>query len=129
MAEEVYPIKFDDTKGRAYINLTGDISPTRIRNTFFVISLNKSWGKGQRSILWHFKDAYFSNSFEFSGIFKNAHMVQDFAKPGKSAAVIEKDCQIEKDVSDFYSDIAKIFTERKIRHFKTIEEAEVWLDS
>jgi len=129
VAEKVYPVEFDDNKGRAYINLTGDISSIKIRNTFFAVSLNTNWSKGERSILWYFKGACFLNSFEFAEIFKNADMVRDFASPGKSAAVIERDCQMQKDVANFYSNIAKIFTERKIRHFNTSDEAETWLDS
>ena len=128
-AEEVYPIEFDDTKDRAYIYLTGNISPTKIRNTFFTVSLDANWSQGKRNILWRFKEACFPDSFEFSKIFKTANMVRDFASAGKSAAVIERGCKMQKDVTDFYGNIARIFTERNIKHFNTIEEAETWLDS
>ena len=129
MSEEVYPIEYDETKDLAYINLTGDIDAKKISNTFFSISLNANWSKGKRNILWLFKEAYFPDSFEFSKIFRSASMVRDFAPPGKSAAVIEKDCLMQKTVTDFYRNIANIFTERNIKYFNTIEEAEDWLNS
>lgn len=128
MDEEVYSMEFTNN-GRAYVHLTGDICAKKIRNTFFVIALNENWIKGQRSILWHFKGAHFPDFFEFTGIFKNAHMAQNFTRPGKSAAVIEEDSQMQKQVSNFYSNIAEMLTERKIKHFNTVEEAEAWLDS
>jgi len=129
MVEEAYPTKIDRHSGRAYIEISGEINATKIRNTFISLTMNESWLKGDRSILWQIKNAYFPEPFEFSDIFKTTQNAAVFAGLGKSAVVVEKGSEMQKRVAEFYKSIAATTTDRKIELFDSREKAMVWLDS
>jgi hypothetical protein len=129
MMEETYPTKINQHSGRAHIEISGEINATKIRNTFLALTMNESWLKGDRSILWQIKDAYFPEPFEFSDIFKTTQNTAVFAGPGKSAVVVEKSSEMQKRVADFYKSIAATTTDRKIELFDSKEKAMVWLDT
>ena len=41
MSEGEYAIQFDESSGRAYINVQGELDAQKIRDTFAIIVLNK----------------------------------------------------------------------------------------
>jgi len=129
MAEDVYPIEFDHSIGRAYVKISGEINAAKIGNTFLAIAMNKSWVDGERSVLWQTENAFLPELFEFSDIFKTTQITQVFTKPGKSAFVVEKSSEMQKRVANFYKSIAATTTDRKIEIFFSEKEAIVWLDN
>lgn len=129
MAEDVYPIEFDHSIGRAYVKISGEINAAKIGNTFLAIAMNKSWVDGERSVLWQTENAFLPELFEFSDIFKTTQITQVFTKPGKSAFVVEKSSKMQKRVANFYKSIAATTTDRKIEIFFSEKEAIVWLDN
>ena len=129
MAEDVYPIEFDHSIGRAHVKINGEFNAAKISNTFLAIAMNKSWLDGERSVLWRDENAYLPESFEFSNIFKATQITQAFTKPGKSAFVVEKNSKMIERVANFYKSIASTTTDRKIEIFFSEKEAMAWLDN
>ena len=129
MAEEVYPIKFDHSVGRAFVTITGEINAAKISNTFLAIAMNESWLDGDRSVLWLLKNAFFPELFEFSDIFKTTQISKIFLKPGKSAFVVEKGSEMQKRVATFYKSLADTASDRKTELFFSKKDAILWLDS
>lgn len=129
MVEDVYPIEFDDSIGRAYVKISGEINAAKIGNTFLAIAMNKNWVDGERSVLWQTENAFLPELFEFSDIFKTTRITQVFTKPGKSAFVVEKSSEMQKRVANFYKSIAVTTTARKIEIFFSEKEAMAWLDN
>ena len=128
MAEDIYPIEFDHSIGRAYVKMSGEINAAKIGNTFLAIAMNKSWVDGDRSILWQIENAFFPEVFEFSDIFKKTQITKVFTRAGKSAFVVEKSSEMQKRVANFYKSIATT-TDRKIELFYSEKEAVAWLDN
>jgi hypothetical protein len=52
VGEDIYPIEFDDSIGRAYVKISGEVNAKKVGNTFLAIAMNKSWVDGERSVLW-----------------------------------------------------------------------------
>ena len=129
MAEDVYPIEFDNSIGRAYVKINGEFNAAKIGNTFLAIATNKSWLDGDRSVLWRDENAYLPESFGFSDIFKTTQITQNYTKPGKSAFVVEKNSKMIERVANFYKSIASTTTDRKIEIFLSEKEAMAWLDN
>ena len=129
MAEDVYPIKFDHSIGRAFVTITGEINAAKISNTFLAISINESWLAGDRSVLWQLENAFLPESFEFSDIFKTTQISKIFSKPGKSAFVLEKNSEMQKRVANFYKSLATTASDRKTELFSNKKDAILWLDS
>ena len=69
MSGDKYAIRFDETTGRAYVDLSGKIDPGKIIKTFAAIALNQKWAAGDRSVLWNAQKALLTESFEFTDIF------------------------------------------------------------
>jgi hypothetical protein len=128
MPEDIYPVEFDHSIGRAYVKLSGEINAVKIGNTFSAIAMNKSWLNGNRSILWQAENTYLSDLFEFSDILKTTQISRAFAKPGKSAFVAETSSAMIERVANFYKSIATTTTDRKIEIFLSEKEAMEWLD-
>ena len=128
MPENTYAIQFDESSGRAYVAVQGELDAKRIRNTFAVIALNKKWADGERTVLWRAKQATFPLSFEFADIFQTTQLSKALTKPGKSAIVVEKSAGMVKKVAHFYQGIALTSTPRKIEIFFDEDEAMAWLD-
>jgi len=128
MTEDLYPIEFDPSNGRAYVKISDEINATKLGSTFIAISMNKSWIDGDRSVLWQIENAYIPESFEFLDAFKTTQIAQVYTKPGKSAFVVNKSSQMQKEVAQFYKTIATTTTERKIELFYSEKEAIAWLD-
>jgi len=128
MPEGTYAIKLEESSGRAYVDVQGELDARRIRNTFAVIALNKKWADGERKVLWRAKQASFSQSFEFADIFQTTQLSKALTKPGKSAIVVEKSADMVKKVAHFYQGIALTSTPRKIEIFFDEDEATAWLD-
>lgn len=129
MVEDIYPIEFDRSIGRAHVKISGEINATKIGNTFLAIAMSEVWADGDRSVLWKIENAFFPESFEFSNIFKSTQISMVFAKPGKSAFVVEKNSEMQKRVARFYKSIAATTTERNTELFYSEQEAVAWLDS
>ena len=129
MAEDIYPIEFDRSIGRAHVKISGEINAAKIGNTFLAIAMNEDWANGDRSVLWQLERAFFPESFEFSDIFKATQISMAFAKPGKSAFVVEKSSVMQERVARFYQSIAATTTERNTNLFYSKKEAVAWLDS
>jgi hypothetical protein len=126
--EGVYAIQFDDSSGRAYVNVQGEFDAHKIRNTFAVIVLNKKWSDGDRTVLWRLNQASLPQSFEFANIFQTAKLSIAIIKPGKSAIVVDKSSDMIRRVARFYQGIALSSTPRKIEIFYDEDEAVAWLD-
>jgi len=129
MGEDIYPIDFDDSIGRAYVKISGEVNAKKVGNTFLAITMNKSWVDGERSVLWRTDNAHLPEMFEFSDIFKTTQITQVFTKPGKSAFVVEKNSQMVERVANFYKSIGSSSTERKIEIFFSEKKALDWLDA
>ena len=128
MSEGEYDIQFDESSGRAYVNVLGELDAQKIRNTFAIIVLNKKWSDGDKTVLWRLKQASFSQSFEFANIFQTTKLSIAIIKPGKSAIVVDKSSDMVKKVARFYQGIALTSTPRKIEIFFDEDEAIAWLD-
>ena len=129
MAQNIYPIEFDNLIGRAYVKISDEINATKIGNTFLVITMNKNWVGGDRSVLWKIENAFFPELFEFSEIIKTAQITSVFTKPGKSAIVVDQNSEMQKMAANFYKSLAATTTDRKIELFFSEKEAIIWLDS
>ena len=123
-----YPIHFDESSGRAFVDVQGELCAEKIRNTFAIIALNKKWADGERTVLWRANQASLPPSFEFAGIFQTTQLSKALTKPGKSAIVVEKSADMVKKVAHFYQGIALTSTPRKIEIFFDEDEAIAWLD-
>jgi hypothetical protein len=128
MSEGGYDIQFDESSGRAYVNVRGELDAQKIRNAFAIIVLNKKWSDGDKTVLWRLKQASFSQSFEFANIFQTTKLSIAIIKPGKSAIVVDKSSDMVKKVARFYQGIALTSTPRKIEIFFDEDEAIAWLD-
>ena len=128
MSEGEYDIQFDESSGRAYVNVLGELDAQKIRNTFAIVVLNKKWSDGDKTVLWRLKQASFSQSFEFANIFQTTKLSIAIIKPGKSAIVVDKSSDMVKKVARFYQGIALTSTPRKIEIFFDEDEAIAWLD-
>ena len=129
MTETTYPVTYDPANGRAFVKISGEISPTRISNTYIAISISRRWLDGDMSILWHLENATFNASFEFSDIFKATQTAKNFIRPGKSAIVVEESLAMQEKVAGFYRSIAETTTARNITIFYSEREALAWLDT
>jgi hypothetical protein len=129
MGEDIYPIEFDDSIGRAYVKIRGEVNAKKVGNTFLAIAINKSWVDGERSVLWQADNAHLPELFEFSDIFKTTQITQAFTKPGKSAFVVEKSSGMVERVANFYKSIGSATTDRKTEIFFSENKALVWLDT
>lgn len=128
MSRDTYSIRFDAGTGRAHVDISGEIAPRKILNTFAAIALNNSWAAGDRSVLWQAQEALLTESFEFADIFRATPLSQTITKPGKSAIVVKKSEEMVAKVARFYQSIAVTSTNRSIEIFYTEEEAMAWLD-
>lgn len=128
MSEGGYDIQFDESSGRAYVNVRGELDAQKIRNAFAIVVLNKKWSDGDKTVLWRLKQASFSQSFEFANIFQTTKLSIAIIKPGKSAIVVDKSSDMVKKVARFYQGIALTSTPRKIEIFFDEDEAIAWLD-
>jgi hypothetical protein len=128
MSEGEYDIQFDESSGRAYVNVRGELDAQKIRNAFAIVVLNKKWSDGDKTVLWRLKQASFSQSFEFANIFQTTKLSIAIIKPGKSAIVVDKSSDMVKKVARFYQGIALTSTPRKIEIFFDEDEAIAWLD-
>jgi hypothetical protein len=124
-----YPFTIDPIKGRAHIILTGEIILQKVQGTFLFIALHPGWHKGDGSIIWQFKDAYFNAPLEFGEAMKKAQAVKHYTKPGKTVVVLEKGRPIQQSISAFYKSLAQVMTERRFELFDTMEAALTWLDA
>lgn len=129
MANDIYPIEFSLCSGRAYVKINGEINATKISNTFIALTMNKIWINGDRSVLWDARNARFPELFEFSDILKETQITKYFARPGKSAVVVETSSEMQIRLAHFYKGIAAMSTGRQIELFYSQKEAEAWLDS
>lgn len=129
MTETTYPTEFDPANGRAYVKISGEISPKKIGNTYIAISMNRSWLDGDTSILWQLENAAFHASFEFYDIFEVTRTAKHYIKPGKSAIVVEKSLAMQEKVAGFYKSIAATSTARHVAIFYSEAEALAWLDA
>ena len=128
MPEDKYAIRFDETIGRAYVDLSGEIAPQKVLNTFAAITLNQKWAEGDRSVLWNAQEALLTGSFEFAHIFRATPMSKTLTKPGRSAIVVQKSDAMIAKVARFYQSIAATTTRREIEIFFSEAEADAWLD-
>ena len=128
MTVDKYPIHFDESCERAFVDVQGEICAEKIRNTFAVIALNKKWADGERTVLWQANQTSFPPSFEFASIFQTTQLSKALSKPGKSAIVVENSADMVKKVAHFYQGIALTSTPRKIEIFFDEDEAIAWLD-
>lgn len=128
MSEDIYPIQFDASRGRACVDMAGKLDAQKIRNTFAVIALNKAWVDGERTVLWRADQATFSPSFEFADIFQTTQLSKALTIPGKSAIVVAESSDMVKKVARFYQGIAMTSTPRKIEVFYDEDEAIAWLN-
>ena len=128
MPENTYAIQFDESSGRAYVDVQGKLDAKKIRNSFAVIALNKKWVDGERTVLWKAQQASFPLSFEFADIFQTTQLSKALTKPGKSAIVVENSADMVKKAAHFYQSIAVMSTPRKIEIFFDEGEAIAWLD-
>lgn len=129
MSDDAYCIDFDVHSGRAYVEAEGNISSSKIKSTFFAITMNDAWQKSDRSIIWNLKNATFPESFEFGKIFQTAQVTKNIANPGKSAVLVNNTSEMIRMVADYYRVLAKQSTPREIEIFFSNEEAMDWLDS
>ncbi|GEM_PF-3138085 len=128
MSDARYAIRFDEATGRAHVDISGEIAPRKILNTFAAIALNNSWAAGDRSVLWQAQEALLPDAFEFADIFRATPLSQTITKPGKSAIVVNKSEEMVAKVARFYQSIAVTSTNRNLEVFYDEEEAVAWLN-
>lgn len=129
MGETTYPVEIDPANGRAYVKISGEISPAKISHTYIAISINRRWLEGDTSIMWQLKNAVFDASFEFFDILEATQTAKHYIKPGKSAIVVEESLVMQAKVAGFYKSIAATTTARHVAIFYSEEEALAWLDA
>lgn len=129
MTETTYPFEIDPANGRAYVKISGEISPAKIGHTYIAISINRRWQEGDTSILWQLENAVFQASFEFFDILEATQTAQHYIKPGKSAIVVEESLTMQAKVAGFYKSVAATSTARHVAVFYNEEEALAWLDA
>ena len=128
MYEEAYVVQFDESIGRAYVDVQGKLDAQKIRNTFAIIALNKDWSNGERTVLWRANQTSFPSSFEFADIFQTTQLSKALTKPGKSAVIVQKSSDMVNRVAHFYQGLALTSTPRKIEIFLDEDEAVEWLN-
>ena len=128
MAEAKYAIRFDEATGRAHVDISGEIAPGKILNTFAAIAMNNSWAAGDRSVLWQAQEALLPESFEFADIFQATPISKAITRPGKSAIVVKKNEEMIAKVARFYQSIAATSTNRNLEIFFNAKDAMDWLD-
>ena len=128
MYEEAYVVQFDESIGRAYVDVQGKLDVQKIRNTFAIIALNKDWSNGERTVLWRANQTSFPSSFEFADIFQTTQLSKALTKPGKSAVIVQKSSDMVNRVAHFYQGLALTSTPRKIEIFLDEDEAVEWLN-
>jgi hypothetical protein len=128
-ADQLFPVTFDEAKGRAIVQLSGTIDAARIGRTFLAITLNAAWHGGERSIVWQMMDAHIPDSFAFAEVLRTAERVKHLTRPGRSAIVVTRDSPAEKTLAQFYRDLGEALTPRRIQIFTSLQEAHAWLDS
>ena len=128
MYEEAYVVQFDESIGRAYVDVQGKLDVQKIRNTFAIIALNKDWSDGERTVLWRANQTSLPSSFEFADIFRTTQLSKALTKPGKSAVIVKKSSDMVNKVAHFYQGLALTATPRKIEIFLDENEAVEWLN-
>jgi hypothetical protein len=129
LAETTYSVAFDLANGRAYVKISGEISPAKKGNTYITISMNRCWLEGDTSILWQLENATFQASFEFYEILEATRTAKHYIKPGKSAIVLEESLIMQEKVAGFYKSIAATSTARHVAIFYSEADALAWLDA
>jgi hypothetical protein len=129
MTETTYPFEIDPANGRAYVKISGEISPAKIGHTYIAISINRRWLEGDTSILWQLENAVFHASFEFFDILEATQTAKHYIKPGKSAIVVEESLTMQAKVAGFYKSVAATSTARHVAVFYSEKEALAWLDA
>jgi hypothetical protein len=129
MPDDTYAIEIDDKTGRAFVDVTGAVDASKIKNTFLDIVSNKNWHHGDRSILWMCEKASFRSSFKFSDVFDTTRTTKLVAGKGKSAILLLEIDRTVKMVAEFYRGIAVTKTQRMIEIFYSRDEAIAWLDT
>jgi hypothetical protein len=128
MADDTYLTKIDGDKCRAFVDIEGDLDTIKIRNTFIAIRINKSWQRGDHSIIWRLEKASFPESFEFGDIIKTTQLPRVVSLPCKSAIILKKNSNMMEMVASFYKSIASDNVDRIIEIFFNYKDAMAWLD-
>jgi hypothetical protein len=123
-----YHYDFDDIKNRFVVNLSGEISPDRIHQTFLDIISDDRGSSQYRNIIWLLQKAIVPTGLTYVDILEDATTIRNSFPIGLTAIVVDPNSSIQKTVSDYYKNIAIMKTQRVVQVFNSMEEAEAWFE-
>ena len=129
MIGDTYALEFDEKTGRAFVDVTGPVNPTKIQDPFLEIVSTEKWHHGDRTVLWQCEAASIPAPLKFNEVLNSTQTTRLVAGTGKSAILLREGDRKMKAVADFYRSIAVTKTKRKIEIFYSRDKALAWLDS